>query len=275
MRIPAVALTLLLATGLALPCSVIFYADDMGIGDVGCYGCEDIATPNIDALAADGVRFTNAFVTASSCSPSRASIMTGQAPHSVGVLGLTHEHPKYQMSTKVPTLAEALKRKGYNTAHAGKWHVAPYRPVTSYGYKKQLDVMEILNTDKILNFIRTNKDNPFFMELNFFQTHRPNFGGPEYRQHPDFPVDTAFPDNRGIEHIGPVGGQTDDCTRRFQAVHFGEELRHDRAIDVARNAGAATVQDRLRLARGGGDLLGLGVERLFEDRALQVLGAGG
>ena len=60
------------------PNVVIFYADDMGIGDLGCYGCRDIKTPNIDALARSGVRFTNYYSAAPLCAPSRAALLTGE-----------------------------------------------------------------------------------------------------------------------------------------------------------------------------------------------------
>ena len=67
------------------PNVVIFYADDMGIGDVGAYGCTDIQTPSIDRLAATGVRFTNYYSAAPICSPSRAALLTGRYPARAGV----------------------------------------------------------------------------------------------------------------------------------------------------------------------------------------------
>lgn len=203
----------------AKPNIVLIVADDLGWRDLSCYGDSNYLSPAADRIAAEGVKFTNAFVTSASCSPSRASIMTGQAPHSVNVLGLTHKHPKYQMSSKVPTLAEALRRKGYKTAIAGKWHVAPYRPVASYGYETQLDVMEIKNSDKVLGFIEENKNEPFFVELNYFQTHRPNLGGPEYAQHPDFPVS---PDEIHVPDYWRIPDSDDADFKRDLAGYYSQ-----------------------------------------------------
>ena len=125
------------------PNIILIIADNLGWRDLGCYGDPNIKSPNLDKLAKGGVRFTNAFVTAPSCSPSRASIISGQTPHSVNVLGLTHIYPKYQMSSGVPTLPRSLRDAGYFTAINGKWHVAPYKPAASYGYQKHLSMFDI------------------------------------------------------------------------------------------------------------------------------------
>lgn len=113
------------------PNVVIIYADDLGYGDVGCFGSEDVATPHLDALAANGVRFTNWYSNSPVCSPSRASLLTGRYPVNAGVQEIlgggraTHGLPEQ------PTLASALSEAGYATGIFGKWHlgVAPdYRP---------------------------------------------------------------------------------------------------------------------------------------------------
>jgi arylsulfatase A-like enzyme len=106
------------------PNVVIFYADDMGIGDVGCYGCKDIRTPNIDALAADGVRFTNYYSAAPVCSPSRAAMLTGRYPARAGMPGNAHSLPGHGgLPTTEITIAELAKSRGYATALIGKWHL--------------------------------------------------------------------------------------------------------------------------------------------------------
>jgi len=106
------------------PNVVIFYADDMGIGDVGCYGCRDIATPSIDALARSGVRFTNYYSAAPICSPSRAALLTGRYPPRAGVptnVGSVPGSPG--MPTEQITIAELAKTRNYATAVIGKWHL--------------------------------------------------------------------------------------------------------------------------------------------------------
>ncbi|MFO8058871.1 MAG: sulfatase [bacterium] len=162
-------------------------ADDLGWKDLGCYGNPDVQTPHLDRLAGQGVRFTNAFVTAPSCSASRASIITGRASHSVGVHGLTHRHLQYQMNADITTMPDVLKNAGYFTGIHGKWHVAAFKPSALFGYQLQMSIMEIKDTKKAKWFISANQDRPFYLELNFMQTHRLEDG--TFKMHPDFPVD--------------------------------------------------------------------------------------
>lgn len=108
------------------PNIVLIMADDMGFADLGCYGSE-IDTPNLDALAADGVRYTNFYNTARCC-PSRAALLTGLYPHQAEMGWMTAadmHRPGYrnQLSDKAPTLAEKLKQGGYATYMVGKWHL--------------------------------------------------------------------------------------------------------------------------------------------------------
>jgi arylsulfatase A-like enzyme len=114
------------------PNFVIFLTDDQGYGDLGCMGARDLQTPHLDAIAADGVRFTNWYSNSPVCSPSRAALLTGRYPCHAGVrqiLGGERSTPGLPLDT--PTLAEALKPLGYRTGLFGKWHLgaAPeYRP---------------------------------------------------------------------------------------------------------------------------------------------------
>ncbi len=107
------------------PNIVLIFADDLGIGDVGVYGGEVISTPNIDALAATGVRATDGYVTHPTCSPSRAGILTGryQARHGWEFNPTGGDDQEYGMSTAETTVAEALKSLGYATGIVGKWHL--------------------------------------------------------------------------------------------------------------------------------------------------------
>ena len=103
------------------PNLVIILADDLGYGDVGCFGCDRIETPNIDALARAGVRFTDAYVAAAVCSPSRAALMTGRYPQRFGY------HFNNNSRTGLPlneqTLATRLNQVGYATGAIGKWQL--------------------------------------------------------------------------------------------------------------------------------------------------------
>lgn len=121
-------LCLLLPSFLAArPNIIIIMADDMGYSDIGCYGGE-IKTPNLDALAANGLRFTQFYNTARCC-PTRASLLTGLYAHQAGIGHMTGNYgiPQYQgfLNKECLTIAEALKPAGYRTYMAGKWHVTP------------------------------------------------------------------------------------------------------------------------------------------------------
>lgn len=104
----------------ARPNIVLIIADDLGAEDLGVYGNTGVRTPNLDKLAGEGLRFTRAFNACSSCSPSRASMITGRYPHSTGAERLHMPLPKEQV-----TFVEKLKAAGYWTAASGKWHLGP------------------------------------------------------------------------------------------------------------------------------------------------------
>lgn len=103
------------------PNFVLMIADDVSWDDIGCYGNSRVKTPNIDRIAGTGIRFTNFFLTASSSSPSRNSIITGRYPHNTGGAELHSLPPDYMVS-----FPEILKQNGYYTAHAGKFHMGNY-----------------------------------------------------------------------------------------------------------------------------------------------------
>ena len=107
------------------PNVIVILMDDMGYSDLGCFG-GDIDTPNIDALAANGLRFTN-YTTVPMCTPARAALLTGKNPHSVGCGWLSHNDPgfpgyKGEISPDAPTIAEVLRQQRFATMAAGKWH---------------------------------------------------------------------------------------------------------------------------------------------------------
>ncbi|MEI7652625.1 MAG: sulfatase-like hydrolase/transferase, partial [Verrucomicrobiota bacterium] len=119
-------LTFTVATA-AQPNVVIIIADDLGYGDLGCYGHPIIRTPNLDKMAAEGARFTQFYVAAEVCTPSRASILTGRYPIRSGMA-----HNQFRVLRSISTgglpaseitIAQALKAQGYATGMVGKWHL--------------------------------------------------------------------------------------------------------------------------------------------------------
>ena len=106
------------------PNVVIILTDDQGYGDLGCMGSADLKTPNLDAIAARGIRFTSMYSASPVCSPSRASLLTGRYPGNAGVRAILAGHRKASgLTPKVPTIAAALKKEGYATGICGKWHL--------------------------------------------------------------------------------------------------------------------------------------------------------
>lgn len=106
------------------PNFIIFYSDDQGYGDLSCMGATDFKTPHLDAVATSGARFTNWYSNSPVCSPSRASLLTGRYPGNAGVRSILTSHRTASgLPPQVPTLAEALKPLGYQTAMFGKWHL--------------------------------------------------------------------------------------------------------------------------------------------------------
>lgn len=102
------------------PNVVLIYIDDLGYGDVGCYGCKDVPTPNIDRLATEGVRFTASYITNPPCCPSRCSLITGQYAQRFGKYGMSRGLP---IPDDRPTLARFLRDTGYVTGQIGKWDI--------------------------------------------------------------------------------------------------------------------------------------------------------
>jgi arylsulfatase A-like enzyme len=198
------ALLTALASAADKPNLVIFYADDLGWGETSCYGCKDIQTPNIDSLATNGVRFTQGYVAATYCSPSRAGLMTGRYPTRFG-----HEFNSVANVTGLrldqTTIANRLKDLGYATICVGKWHLGnsmPYRPTkrgfdeffgtlanTPYYHPTNFvdsrindEVREIKDdsfyttdqyAERALEWLDKNKDKPKFLYLPFNAQHAP------------------------------------------------------------------------------------------------------
>jgi len=184
----------------ARPNFIFIIADDMAWDDCGAFGNPKIRTPNIDRLAHEGMRFERAFVTASSCSPSRSSLITGRYPHSTDAEQLHWPLPAGQV-----TFVEKLKAAGYWTAAVGKWHLGDavrnrfdlVREQGQAGYMLQPGKLEMLGADDsgaaawIPTFRGRPRDKPFFLWLAAVDPHR------DYREgiltQPHRPEDAVVP----------------------------------------------------------------------------------
>jgi len=151
---------------------------------LGCYGVSTVQSPNLDALAAEGIRLRNSFCVAPQCSPSRAAIFTGRYPHSNGVMGLSHGQFAWDLRPGERHLAQYLSEAGYHTALFGVQHERVRPEDTGYDVIDQLrsgrnarNVME--RTVAHLQEIRDRRQ-PFYLQVGFFEPHRPfDHGGVE------------------------------------------------------------------------------------------------
>ena len=203
------------------PNVVLIFADDMGYGDLSCYGHPVIETPNIDQMADEGIRFTSFYAAASVCTPSRAALLTGRYP--VRNIPSNCGPPDLEKGLPVSeiTLADILGREGYATMAVGKWHLGhgekflptnrgfdsfyglPYsndmmlpwcpwlteedklflyeddKPVKEVGWD-QADLTKN-NTQKALEFIEGNREEPFFLYLAYSMPHLPISNAEEFR----------------------------------------------------------------------------------------------
>jgi arylsulfatase A-like enzyme len=198
-------------------------ADDMGYGDAGCYGHPHIRTPNIDRLAREGLKFTHAFLTCSSCSPSRSSIMTGRYPHNTGAKELHQPLPAEQV-----VFAGLLREAGYYTASAGKWHLGN-------AAKENFDTVVGGGPSGCERWVETledrPKDKPFLLWLAAVDPHRGY--QPNTIPRPHTPQDAIVP---------PFLPDVPE-TRKDLAMYYDEVARMDgyigRVLDELERQGAA------------------------------------
>jgi arylsulfatase len=194
-----------------LPNIVIVFADDLGYGDLGCFGSK-IKTPNLDRMARDGVRLTSFYSAQAVCSASRAALLTGCYSNRIGILGALGPNSKHGLGRQELTIAELLKTQGYATAMVGKWHLGhlpkhlpmhhgfdeyyglpysndmwPHHPTAKFPPLPLMQMDKILGYDtdqtrlttdyttKAVDFIQRNKGQPFFLYLAHNMPHVPLF----------------------------------------------------------------------------------------------------
>lgn len=194
------------------PNIVLIFADDLGYADIGSFGATGYKTPNLDRMAAEGMRLTSFYVAQAVCSASRAALLTGCYPNRIGISGALDHRANYGINAEEMTIAEVAKSKGYTTAIYGKWHLGhhpqflptrhgfdeyfglpysndmwPNHP-TSKNYYPDLPLIEnekivqlmpdqtqltTWYTERAVKFIEKNKDKPFFLYLPHSMPHVP------------------------------------------------------------------------------------------------------
>ncbi|MCL4401580.1 MAG: sulfatase-like hydrolase/transferase, partial [Acidobacteria bacterium] len=187
----------------ARPNVIIFFTDQQRWDTIGAYGCPMDLTPNLDRVAAAGVRFHNAFTSQPVCGPARSTLQTGKYPTSTGVI---HNGPT--LRDDETTLAQLFKRQGYQTGYIGKWHLGgtvrqpvplerrggydewwtaadvlefTSMPYEGYIYDANNQQMKFSNqyrvdflTDLAVDFVRQKKSKPFFLCLSYLEPHFQN-----------------------------------------------------------------------------------------------------
>ncbi len=202
------------------PNVLIIYVDDLGYGDTGVYGHPVVKTPNIDRLAAEGVRFSQFYAPSALCSPSRAALLTGRTPYRTGVKSWIPDGSRVSLGENEITIADMLKTEGYRTAVIGKWHLnggleMPDTPQPEdFGFDYQYGLAAWVKNEKAAasgegklfpdNMYRNNKplgttkkysaglvtdealmwlaadENPFFLYLTYSEVHTPIASPPEF-----------------------------------------------------------------------------------------------
>ncbi len=236
------------------PNFILFIADDVSWNDFGCYGNKAARTPNIDALASNGIRFTNAYLTASSCSPSRASIVTGRYPHNNGKAAELH----LPIAGNIPWFPRLLREAGYYTALSGKNHMSSARP--KRGQQPQPKAFDLIdngrgpdNSGGHANWVKVTdqrpKDRPFLFWFAAYDAHR---GWDADRQ---WDAKRYGPMHKPGDVVVPPFLVDDAETRGDLASYYNEVTRFDhyigKVVDTLRKQGELDNTMILVLADNG------------------------
>lgn len=225
------------------PNFVIFLADDLGYGDLGCYGNRSFPTPRLDTMASEGARLTE-FYAMPTCTPARASLLTGRYPVRSGLVRVLYPREHFGMPSSEITLAQALKSSGYRTACIGKWHLGDlpqYRPNRHgfdffYGLLYSNDMSVAFNmprlrlyrndevvespvhqptltrryTEQALQFIEENRERPFLLYLPYTMPHEPISASEDFQDKSHY---SRYGD--AVEEIDWSVGRVLDALKKF------------------------------------------------------------
>ena len=275
---PCVALVVALANTSALsgaqrkqPNILVIVGDDMGYADLGVHGSRDIRTPNLDALAAGGIRFTDAYVTGPYCSPTRAGLLTGRYQQRFGHefnIGAGPAAAAFGLPLSERTLADRLKAVGYQTALFGKWHLGSsekFHPMSrgfdeffgflggGHSYHEigagtanplldgrkpaaQMSYLTDMLTDRAVGFLQRERSQPFFLYLAYNAVHTPM-----HYTKPYLARVAHIPDEQRRTYAAMMTAM-DDGIGRVMATLRERKLEEDTLIFIFSDNGGPTME---------------------------------
>ncbi|MBD3322477.1 MAG: sulfatase-like hydrolase/transferase [Chitinivibrionales bacterium] len=283
------------------PNIIFILCDDMGYGDLGCFGHPDIQSPNLDKLAEDGITLTDCYAAAPVCSPARSGAMTGRIPHRTGIKNYISKLSDVHLNTDEITVAELLKDAGYTTCLTGKWHLCGkfreldthpmpddqgfdyyfgtennskpthHNPGNFYRNGVKLDQLQGYSSDLIvdeaIDWLDTKRDTskPFFLYVAFHSPHEPIATAPEFK---DMYSDNTVYDPQTDaytyrEYFGNVT-QMDYATGRLLDYLDAEGLRDNTFVMFTSDNGPETYD------RYNGSWYSVGSAGPLKGRKLQV-----
>jgi arylsulfatase A len=228
-----------------LPNIVYILCDDLGYGDLGCFGNPVIRTPNLDKLAAEGMRLTDCYAASPVCSPSRAGTLTGRTPNRSGIYDWIPENKNIYLAKDEVTIAKLLKTRGYATCHSGKWHLSSkldgseptpgdhgfdhwfstqnnslpnhFNPVNFIRNGQSVGPLEgyssAIIVDEAINFVRKVHAAPFFVFVCFHATHEVVSSAKQFIDwYPN------IPDKNKAEYYGDVSQMDYEVGRLLKAL---------------------------------------------------------
>ncbi|MEO1615845.1 MAG: sulfatase-like hydrolase/transferase [Planctomycetota bacterium] len=222
------------------PPNVVFlFADDLGYGDLGCYGHPYAKTPSIDRLAQEGTRFTQFYVTGVTCNPSRTGLMTGRFP-----ARFRKYAADFGFGDNV-TITELLNQRGYKTGHFGKWHIGPDPSEGNYG----IDTIDVRGKSRdrsvgrdddlysaAIEFIKANQEGPFYVNVWGHATHFPVNTPRELADHfRDVEVnreDFAPTMQHKFDECQEMGGELNASMQQYLGDVYQIDLNVGRILDV-------------------------------------------
>jgi arylsulfatase A len=251
----------------AKPNIVLVLADDLGYGDLACFGAKDVRTPNLDKFASEGLQLTSCYAGHANCSPSRTALMTGRTPSRVGVRNWIPDESPVHLRRSEITIATLLHRAGYATCHSGKWHLngglmrtdqpQPRDHGFEHWFSAQNNALPShrnpenfvrngmpvgklegysahLVADEAIRWLATGRDKakPFFLYLCFHEPHEPIASDPKYA--------ALYPsaDPSYTAHHGNIT-QMDDAFGRLMAALDRQGLRENTLVFFTSDNGPA------------------------------------